>query len=83
MSNENCRGTFCPPISKLSTSARLRVCPSQIVVTCQFVVPFLRVLFDAIYQHNQIIDVDAVDDLGLDVLGLGDHGKTSVNLIFC
>src|SRR6476661_2213339 len=40
MSIENRRGTFSPPISKLSTSARLRAWPCQVVVTCQFVLPF-------------------------------------------
>src|SRR6476660_10462955 len=40
MSIENRRGTRSPPISKLSTSARLRAWPCQVVVTCQFVLPF-------------------------------------------
>src|SRR5882757_4132120 len=40
MSIENRRGTCCPPISKPSTCARLRVWPCQVVVTCQLVVPF-------------------------------------------
>src|SRR6476660_4481699 len=40
MSIENRRGTRSPPISKLSTCARLRAWPCQVVVTCQFVLPF-------------------------------------------
>src|SRR5689334_7753148 len=40
MSIENRRGTSSPPISKLSISARLRAWPCQVVVTCQFVMPF-------------------------------------------
>src|SRR5712692_4365232 len=40
MSIENRRGTRSPPMSKLSTCARLRAWPCQVVVTCQFVLPF-------------------------------------------
>src|SRR5262249_53482308 len=40
MSIENRRSTFSPPISKLSISARLRAWPCQVVLTCQFVLPF-------------------------------------------
>src|SRR5882757_1221828 len=39
MSIENRRGTFSPPISKFSISARLRAWPCQVVVTRQCVLP--------------------------------------------
>jgi hypothetical protein len=39
MLNENRRGTSSPPIRKPKTSARLRVCPCQVVVTRQLVLP--------------------------------------------